>query len=283
MRTFAEPDLSVRPAQTDPRWNALHRVAAAAALLSALFIPVQIAVFVAWPPPLGGTAADWFALLREHRLAGLIDLDLLLVADNVLLMPILLALYVALRRAYPSVMLLAVAMGFASVGMYIATNPAVQLAVLSNQYAAATTDAERETATSAGAAMLAMWQGTAFHAGYLLGSTAGILLGAAMLRGGVFSRLTGWLAIAGNAMGLGLYIPTVGVFIAVFSVLFLEAWYVLIAARLYRLGRAAGVRVPRRRLAAPAGDPRPGGAGVRHAAAGRVHHAGRLGPPRLDA
>jgi len=42
----------------------------------------------------------------------------------------------------------------------------------------------------------------------------------------------------GNAVGLGLYIPTVGVFIAVFSVLFLEAWYVLIAARLYRLGRA---------------------------------------------
>jgi len=237
MRTSAEPDLSLRPAPAGARWTALYRVAAAAALLSALFIPVQIVIFLAWPPPLDGTAADWFTLLREHRLAGLIGLDLLLVADNVLLIPVLLALYVALRRAYPSVMLLAVALGFVGVGMYLATNPAIGLAALSDQYTAATTDAQRQAAATAGTAMLAMWQGTAFHVGYLLGSTAGILLGAAMLRSGVFSRLTGWLAIAGNAVALGLYIPIVGVFIAVFSVLFLEAWYVLIAVRLYRLGR----------------------------------------------
>jgi hypothetical protein len=84
-----------------------------------------------------------------------------------------------------------------------------------------------------------MWQGTAFHTGYFMGATAGVLLGLAMLRSGVFSRLTGWLAIAGNAVGLGLYIPTIGLYIAVFSVLFLEAWYVLIAARLYRLATLA--------------------------------------------
>ncbi|WP_432833632.1 hypothetical protein [Dactylosporangium sp. CA-092794] len=257
MRTSAVPDLSAVPAPTGPRWNWLHRVAAVAALLSAVFIPIQIAVFLAWPPPLDGTAVDWFRLLREHRLAGLIDLDLLLVADNVLLMPILLALYLALRRAYPSVMLLAVTLGFASVGMYLTTNPAVQLAALSDQYAAATTDAQRETATAAGTAMLAMWQGTAFHAGYLVGSTAGILLGAAMLGSGVFSRLTGWLAIAGNVMALGLYVPAAGVFIAVFSVLFLEAWYVLIAARLYRFGFAVGPSAARSRSSPGPGRPGP--------------------------
>jgi hypothetical protein len=240
MRTLAESVLSGRPVGTSRRYGALYRVAAAAALLSAVFIPVQIVVFLAWPPPLDGTATDWFTLLREHRLAGLVDLDLLLVADNLLLIPILLALYAALRRAYPSVTLLAVALGFAGVGMFVVANPAVAMAALSDQYAAATTEAQRQTATAAGTAMLAMWQGTAFHMGYLLASTAGILLGVAMLRSGVFSRLTGWMAIAGNAVGLGLYVPTVGVFIAVFSVLFLEAWYVLIAARLYRLSRTAG-------------------------------------------
>ncbi|MGE5828921.1 MAG: hypothetical protein ACM30G_11255 [Micromonosporaceae bacterium] len=247
MATLAEPDLRLRPALAGPRWATLYRVAAAAALLSALFIPAQIVIFLTWPPPLDGTATDWFTLLHEHRLVGLVDLDLLLVADNVLLLPILLALYVALRRAYPSLLLLAVALGFAGVGMYLATNPAVQLATLSDQYEAAATDAQRQTIAAAGEATLAMWQGTAFHVGYLLGSTAGILLGAAMLRSGVFSRLTGWLAIAGNAVGLGLYIPIVGVFIAVFSVLFLEAWYVLVAARLYRLGRGGAAGQPARR------------------------------------
>src|SRR5690349_24419926 len=96
---------------TTPDVRPLHRVAAFAALLSAVLIPVQVAVFLVWPPPLDGTAVDWFTLLREHRLAGLVDLDLLLVVDNVLLIPILLALYVALRRAYPSLMLLAVSLG----------------------------------------------------------------------------------------------------------------------------------------------------------------------------
>lgn len=221
----------------DHGWKVLYRTGAAGALISAVLIPVQVAVFLIVPPPLDGTVTDWFNLLRDHRLAGLIDLDLLLVVDNILLIPILLALCVALRRAgSPSVVLMVAALGVVSVTAYVASNPAVQLAALSDQYVAATTDAERAAAMAAGEAMLAMWQGTAFQVAYILGSVAGVLLGLVMLRSEVFSRLTGWLAVVANAVGLGLYVPRVGVYIAVFSVLFLEVWYLLIARRLYQLG-----------------------------------------------
>jgi hypothetical protein len=118
------------------------------------------------------------------------------------------------------------------------------MAALSDWYAAATTDAQRATALAAGEAMLALWQGTAFQAAYILGSAAGILLGVVMLRSGVFGRPTGWLAIAANAIGLGLYLPRVGVLVAVFSVVFLEVWYLLLARRLYRLGRGAAAAEP---------------------------------------
>jgi hypothetical protein len=47
------------------------------------------------------------------------------------------------------------------------------------------------------------------------------------------------MAILGNAVGLGLYVPVVGVYISVFSVLFLEVWYILIGRRLQQLGRRA--------------------------------------------
>src|SRR6266498_1543068 len=105
MRTpTAHDEVAMDRLTADRRWTALYRAGAAAALLSALFIPIQIVVFLVWPPPLDGTAVDWFTLLHNHRLAGLIDLDLLLVADNVLLIPILLALYVVLRREHESVM-----------------------------------------------------------------------------------------------------------------------------------------------------------------------------------
>jgi len=58
-----------------------------------------------------------------------------------------------------------------------------------------------------------------------------------MLRSTVFSDLAGWMAILGNAVGLGLYVPVVGVYISVFSVLFLEIWYILIPRMLFQLGR----------------------------------------------
>lgn len=228
-----------RAEPTDARWRVLYLVAGVGAVISAVFIPIQALVFIVWPPPFDGGATDWFALFRDSQLVGLLDLDLLLIADNVLLVPILLALYVLLRRDSPSLMAIATACGLLGIVFFIASNPAVEMLSLSQRYAAASTETGRSTFLAAGEAMLATWQGTAFHTYYLLGSVAGIVIGMVMLRSAVFSDLTGWMAILGNAIGLGLYIPTVGVYISVFSVVFLEVWYVLIARRLLQLGRRA--------------------------------------------
>ena len=67
-----------------------------------MLIPLQIVVFVAWPPPLEGSTSEWFTLFHENWLLGLLSLDLLLIVDYVLLEPIVLALYVALRRVSES-------------------------------------------------------------------------------------------------------------------------------------------------------------------------------------
>ncbi len=60
-----------------------------------------------------------------------------------------------------------------------------------------------------------------------------------MLRSGMFGRTAGILGTAANATALGLYLPSIGVLIAVASVLFLEAWYVVVAWRLHRLDHGA--------------------------------------------
>lgn len=238
MATLVEPRAHPVPnAQTaGSRWRTLYRIGGVAALISAVFIPIQVIVFLAWPPPLEGTAKDWFALFQDNRLVGLIDLDVLLVADNVLLIPLMLAFYVLLRRTSESIMAGAVAFGMVGIALFIASNPAFEMLSLSDQYAAATTDAQRSVALAAGETMLATWQGTAFQVAYILGSVAGIAIGAVMLRSSVFGGPTAYMAILGNAVGLGLYIPTVGVYIAVFSVVFLEIWYALVARRLFQFG-----------------------------------------------
>jgi len=48
-----------------------------------------------------------------------------------------------------------------AIGMFIASNPAVHMLKLSNQFAAAATDKQRSQTLAAGQAMLANWEGSA--------------------------------------------------------------------------------------------------------------------------
>jgi hypothetical protein len=235
--------------QAGSSWRTLYRAAGAAALITAVSIPIQVAVFVAYPFP--DTVAGWFQFLHDNPLAGLVDLDLLLVIDNVLLVVIALAAYVALRRASPSVTRVATGLWLLAIVLVIAANPAVEMLSLSGQFAAAATEAQRSTALAAGQALLAGWEGTAFQVGYVVGQLAGILLGMVMLRGKLFGRAVPDTLILGNVLGFGYYLPTVGLAISAFSGVVLWAWYLLVARRFFQLGRGPAPSVPMAGAASP--------------------------------
>jgi len=222
-------------------WRTLYRAAGAAALITAVLIPIQLAVFMAYPFP--DTVTGWFTLLQDNPLAGLVDLDLLLVVDNVLLVVIALALYVALRRASPSLTTIATGLWLLAIAMFIAANPAVEMLALSDRFAAATTEAQRSMSVAAGQALLAGWEGTAFQVGYVVGQLAGIMIGVVMLRSNRFGRAIPATLIIGNVVGFGLYLPTVGVAISAFSGVVLWAWYLLIARRFFQLGHSPAASV----------------------------------------
>ena len=219
----------------DSRWTGLYRAGSAAAFLSAVLIPLQIAVFIAWPPPLSESASVWFTLFEQSPLRGLLSLDLLLMIDYVLLIPIMLAMYVALRRTNESLMLLGAGLFMVSVAIYFASNTAFEMLALSGRYATASSEAQRLSYLAAGEAMLAIYQGTAFNASYIIGSIAGALIGVVMLQGRTFTRASAWMMIVGNVVGLGLYLPVVGVAISAFSGVILWAWIFMMALQLNRL------------------------------------------------
>ncbi len=220
----------------DSSWKSLYKVGGAAALLSVVFFPIQIIVFIVSPPP--STVTGWFTLFQNHPLIGLLDFDLLLLVDQVLAMLIFLALYVALRRASESLMAIGTVLGVASTVLFITSNPAFAMLSLSNQFAAAATDAERATLLAAGQAVLVIWQGSAFHTSYIVGSIAPIIISVVMLRSKVFGKTTAYFGILANVVALGLYAPKIGVYISVFSVVFLWIWYLLIARRFFQLAKA---------------------------------------------
>lgn len=217
-------------------WATLYRAAGWAAIVAVLLVPVQIAVFALYPYP--DTVAGWFELLQDNPLAGLIDLDLLLVVDNVLLVVIAIATYVALRRVNPSVATMALGLWLVSLVLLIAANPAIEMLSLSHRFADATTEAERAALIAAGEALIATWEGTAFQVSYVVGQIAGVAMGWVMLKSPAFSRPTAYALIAGNIVGFGYYVPMVGLVISAFSGVVLWAWFGLIARDFLRLARA---------------------------------------------
>ena len=74
----------------------LYRTGAIAAIVMAVIIPIQGAIYAFYPPP--ETVAGHLELLQRNWLLGLLSLDLLYLIDTALTLPIYLALYIALRR-----------------------------------------------------------------------------------------------------------------------------------------------------------------------------------------
>jgi uncharacterized membrane protein YeaQ/YmgE (transglycosylase-associated protein family) len=198
-----------RPETVDVRWRSLYRVAAASALITAVLTPITVAVFVIWPPPYEGAVNEWFRLFQDNWLLGLLSLDLLFIVVILLLVPIFLALFVALRQYSESWMALGTVLGLVAVVAYLSSNTAFEMLDLSNQYADADTDTERAELLAAGRAMLVTYGGTAFHAYYIIGSLAGIIVSAVMRRSRAFGKAPAYMGILGNVIGLGLYLPVV--------------------------------------------------------------------------
>jgi hypothetical protein len=223
-------------AEVDPTWYWLYRTGGVAAALLVVVTVLHSGVFSVVGLP--ETVSEWFGLFGRNPLGGLLAFELLMVVFVILSVPVALALYVALRQAAPSLMAIYLGLTLIAVMAFVAARPAFEMLSLSDGYAAATTDSQRSTYLAAGEATLAVFHGTAFWVSYVLGSFSGLLLAAAMLRSGVFSRTTAYLRIASSVLDLGLFIPTVGLAISLGSVLCLTVFNVLIARRLWQLGRA---------------------------------------------
>jgi len=219
----------------ETRWDWLYRIGGAAALLSVAIVPVQIAVFVLLPPP--STAAGWFALFQNNAFAGLLAFEILFVADAVIGIPTLLALYAALRRSGESFMAIALALGLVASTALVTARPAIEMLYLSGQYAAATADAQRTMLLAAGEAMRAIFYGTAFNASNIIGSINLLIIPLVMLRSGSFGKAAPAMGILAGAIGFAMYAPTVGLFLGVASAAFLAAWRIMISIRFFRMAR----------------------------------------------
>jgi hypothetical protein len=192
------------------------------------------------------TIIKWFILLQHNKLLGLTLLNLFDLINYALVGLIFLAICTALRRASPSWIIIAAALGFAGITSYFVSNQSFTMLSLSQQYNVATSDAQRSMFLAAGQAALAIHQnnsysGSGIYLSFLLVSVAGLIISAVMLNSSIFSNGTAYMGILANGFGLGYYIvfafaPAL-VFIPIsISAVFLLIWYILVSVRLWVLG-----------------------------------------------
>jgi hypothetical protein len=167
--------------------------------------------------------------------------------------PLSLALLAALWKANKTVMLVATAAVIMGSATFISGNVAFSMLSLSNEYAAAATEAQKSMIQAAGQALIEMSHGTGVYIGSLVWLAA-LAISITMLRSNFFGKATSWIGIVGfillligipfstytsvSPTGPG---PVVTAIIAIQYAgggILSMAWYFLVGRRLWQLGRS---------------------------------------------
>jgi hypothetical protein len=237
-------------------WKSLCRVGGVAALLAGVLfrrnIAAEIGLFSEQISPT--TVRDWFILLQQNRLLGLSYLNAFDLINYALVGLMFLALYVALKPANKSYMVIAAALGLLGIAVYFASNTAFSLLALSEQYAAATTAEQKTPLLAAGQALLALNRfssgahpGSGGYISLLFVAVAGLITSVVMLRSAVFNRVTAFVGILASAFDLAYcvayaFVPAadsdrLAIYFIPAAGLFLMIWHIMVGWRLYQLGK----------------------------------------------
>jgi len=224
----------------------IYKIGGIAALLTVAVALVEL-LLTFFP---GGNAShetviDWFSQLQDNWFMGLRNLGLLNIVMFTFGIPMYFSLYTAHLKVNKAFAAFSMIVSFIGVTVFFATNRAFSLLELSGQYAQATSDAQRAIFVAAGQAMLSV--GRSHSPGtfiaFFLGELAGILMSVVMLRGGIFSKTTALIGIAGFSLLMifevcASFIPTISGVAIIFAAgggLLNIAWLVLLGRRLLQL------------------------------------------------
>ncbi len=238
----------------DSKWKDLCKIGGIAPQIALLIYIIEAIIYVIKPSPT--TAIGWFMLFQTNRVLAFIESAFFDAVAVALLGPMFLAIYFVLRRAKNTWVTIATPLAFAGMAAYWATNTSYSMLAVSDQYAAATTDAQRTIFLQQGQALVAANPGLFYSVGYLFIAIAGLMISFAMLRSHVFHKVLALVGTLGNILIIGFYIywalapagyngaygnfygSTIWPNVFLVGGVFLTfIWWVLTGIKLYQIGR----------------------------------------------
>jgi hypothetical protein len=182
---------------------------------------------------------DIFVNLQTDRLGALFSLDVMMLVTAPIDLLLFTALYVSLKRVNESYALLALVLGLMAIALLIPTKPIVELVLLSEQYAAATTETARSQYLAAGEALLTLAGGTAWINFILFSNISFLLSSLLMLRSENFGKATPYIGIVNSIFALGIIIPVfvIAAICGLGATIVGTIWFVLLARGFFRMVR----------------------------------------------
>lgn len=232
---------------TESQWKNIYLLGAITAVLSLLAVIADIVIGSSLGSDLTAlphTAVERFAQFQQNPWLGLYNLDLLNTVNQLISIPIYVALYAAHRRSNQPFGLLALIVFLVGTTIFAANNVALPMLALSQKYAAAP-EAQRALLAAAGEALLVRGEhgslGVFFS--FFLPTLAALMFSLVMLQGKIFSKANAYVGIIGNLLMLAYVIlvtfaPAVKEMAMAFAMpggLLLLAWMVMFTIRLFRL------------------------------------------------
>ncbi len=181
-----------------------------------------------------------FAFFQKSTLGGFLAMDPVYVVINVIVFPVLLALYIAMRESNESMVAIAGLLTFVGLIALFASNPAGTMYELTQGYAKATTLAQKQLYLAAGQATMSNMHGSSYHVHLIVGSIGLLLFALYQWGHPTFSKVTAMMGILANTIAFGYYVPVIGIYLLLFSVLFMNIWYIMMGMTLWGLSKQAG-------------------------------------------
>jgi hypothetical protein len=225
----------------DSSWRSLYRAGAIAAGLAVVLYVIALALFVGTPAPPEDGGVAMLEHVQGHRTTYLVK-QVLWIAPNLLLMIVLLALTVALLSVNRGLALAAGVIAVASWAVSFAWpttgEGSLAMVVLSDRYAAATTQADRDLFAAGAELLIALNDLPAVILGVL--QTFGLLLIALLMLRSALPRGVSWFGFITATTGIVCEAlrPILGWAYAVYGLL-LFAWLIWMAVVLWRLADRA--------------------------------------------
>lgn len=245
----AEPAQSAAAKSADPCWGGLFKAGGVAPFVTmAVYLTEMFAIILggmsgeAYPV----TASDWVSLFQRNRIVALLYLNALDVFSISILGIMFLALYVALKRFDESYAAMAAFFAFLGVAIFVSARADMGATVLalSDQYAAATTQAQMEQLLATAQVLNSLGHATPETLGFFFMAIGGLIFSIVILRSSTFNRAIAYVGILGGAMTvfhrLSMFIlPSIAGVLMPLSGLLWLIWWILAGLRLIRLGRTS--------------------------------------------